>query len=405
MTRPRAGKPQGTLIVLASALNIMGSVMVAPVIPKIIAHFASGNPQAGLWVSLAVTGPALTIALFAPVAGWLADRFGRKNMLMLATVLYGLLGALPAFLDQLMLIVVARFTFGFAEATIMTCCTTLIGDYWQGEQRMLYVKRQVVTIGIVGSLFFFFGGLLGEHSWRDPFLLYLLPLVLVPAMLVVLWEPQRGREAERAATAEAEPTDLPIVATGYALIFISMVIAFVVTVQTPIVMTDRGIASSGVIGLTAGIALLASMVGGLVWPLTRKYTGINGTNAVMLSLMGAGLWMLVSVHSVIGFIAAATIHGIGTGLLVPNAMAPVLNALSSARRGRGMGGFTACLYLGQFVSPLVVSGVTALCAGLFQAILVLASCSLALGAAWALSTLVGAPATESFWHHKSPNNQ
>ncbi len=65
----------------------------------------------------------------------------------------------------------------------------MIADYWHVEERLRYVDRQVVTIGLVGSLFFVVGGALGEHSWRLPFLLYLLPLLLVPLMMKVLWEP------------------------------------------------------------------------------------------------------------------------------------------------------------------------------------------------------------------------
>ncbi len=144
---------EGLVLMLGSSLTIMGSVMVAPILPRLGAEFGPMEPRADLLVPLAVTGPALTIALCAPLAGWLADRVGRKALLVIATVLYALLGALPALLDGLPSIVGARLLFGCTEAAVMTCCATLIADYWQGEERLRYVNRQVVTIGLVGALF------------------------------------------------------------------------------------------------------------------------------------------------------------------------------------------------------------------------------------------------------------
>src|SRR5471032_95862 len=113
--RQASGRREGLVLMLGSSLTIMGSVMVAPILPKLGAEFGPLNPQAGLLVPLAVTGPALAIALCAPLAGWLADRVGRKTLLVLATVLYALLGAMPALLGDLLSIVAVRLLFGVAE--------------------------------------------------------------------------------------------------------------------------------------------------------------------------------------------------------------------------------------------------------------------------------------------------
>ena len=143
-----AGRSQGSVLVLGSSLTIMGSVMVAPIIPKLIAEFAASEPRVEVLAPLAITGPALAIAIFAPLAGWLADGFGRKLILIFATLLYALLGAAPALLNDLQSIVIARFLFGISEAMVMTCCTALIADYWQGERRLRYINAQVISIAI-----------------------------------------------------------------------------------------------------------------------------------------------------------------------------------------------------------------------------------------------------------------
>ncbi|MCD5993482.1 MFS transporter [Pseudomonas sp. CDFA 602] len=385
MSARSAGRRQGLVLVLGSSLTIMGSVMVAPVLPKLGAEFGPLEPHASLLVPLAMTGPALAIALFAPLAGWVADRVGRKALLIIATLVYALLGALPALLDNLQAIVGVRLLFGCAEAAIMTCCATLIADYWLGEERLRYVNRQVVTTGLVGSLFFVIGGALGEHSWRLPFFLYLLPLLLLPFMMKVLWEPVAGRR-QIDEPGRDKVAALPLV-FSYLLVLFGMVLVFVLPVQTPVLLVSLGVTSSTMIGLSAGLGLLATLGGSLAWPFLRKRFGIVGCNALLLMLLASGLWLLMRAQTYNAVLLAVLVHGLGAGLLVPNTMAPVMNALTARTRGRGLGGFTAFLYFGQFVSPLVVAFVGAFAGDLRHAIQWLSVASLLAALGWVLTGL------------------
>ncbi|WP_042554724.1 MULTISPECIES: MFS transporter [Pseudomonas] len=385
-SRQASGRREGVVLLLGSSLTIMGAVMVAPILPKLGAEFGPVDPRADLLVPLAVTGPALAIAIVAPLAGWLADKVGRKALLVVATLLYAVLGVVPALLNDLTSIVGARLLFGCAEAAIMTCCATLIADYWRGEERMRFVNLQVVTIGLVGALFFVLGGILGEHSWRLPFYLYLLPLLLVPAMIRVLWEP--SRTATTSITREGdEQVSIPVLLVGYLLVLGGMILNFIVPVQTPILLVGMGVTSSTMIGACAGLGLLATLGGSLTWPVLRRTLGIAGCNALLLTLLALGLWLLLRAQSYQEVLLAVTIHGLGAGLLVPNAMAPVMNALSASTRGRGLGIFTACLYIGQFVSPLVVAMLGGFGHDLRSAIQWLAIASLVAAAAWTLAAL------------------
>ncbi|CAM3945629.1 MFS transporter [Paracoccus yeei] len=344
---------QGLVIQLASSLTIMGAVMIAPMIPAMIAEFAPAHPRAGDLVPLIATGPALAIALFAPLAGWLADQAGRKRMLMAGTLAYAGFGVLPAFLHDLHLILVSRLLFGCAEAIIMTCCATLIADYWPPAERARYVTRQVVTIGIVGALFFVIGGVVGAGSWRAPFYLYLLPLLLLPAMAALLWEPDRRREEAGGAQAPATGIALPLV-LSYGLVFLGMLTSFVVPVMAPVLLVGIGVTSTGMIGLASGLGLLATLAGSLAWPLARRRLGTLGVNALLLAAMALGLYLLAHAQSYAGVVTAVLIHGFGGGFLVANASLPLMLRLPARLRALGMGGFTAALYLGQFANPIVI---------------------------------------------------
>ncbi|UOA29123.1 MFS transporter [Pseudosulfitobacter sp. DSM 107133] len=385
---PRATAKQGAIILLGSSLTIMGAVMVAPVLPKIAAEFAPTTPDIATMVPLVVAAPALAIALFAPVAGWLADVAGRKWLLILATLLYALFGFLPSQLHSLEAILLVRLVFGCAEATIMTCCTTLIGDYWDGPERTRYIGRQVVTIGVVGAIFFVIGGAAGEASWRLPFYLYLLPLLLVPFMVRLLWEPTRAKpetQAARSAPAVSGGGNKVLLAASYLLVFVGMVSAFVVPIQSPGLLVAMGITSTTMIGLASGWGLLATLVGSLAWRVARAKLGLARVNFVLLALNAVGLYLLANATSYTMVLIAVAIHGIGAGMLVPNALAPLLERLPERLRARSVGGFTSALYLGQFSSPLIIGVLAGIAKGIPAAIIAFCAVLAVYGVIWLIT--------------------
>lgn len=405
-----AGNGQGLVIQFASSLTIMGSVMIAPMLPKITAEFAPTTPGAAELIPVIVGGPALAIALFAPLAGLLADRFGRKAMLIVGSILYAIFGTMPAFLGDLHLILLSRLAFGCAEAIIMTCCTTLIADYWPPALRMRYINRQVVTIGVVGALFFVIGGIAGESSWRTPFLLYLAPLLLLPAIVTLLWEPDRRAEEAEDPKAVAPVSGLRrTVLASYFLIFAGMVTCFVVTVMTPNVLVAIGVSSTSLIGAAAGLSILSTLGGSIAWPALRDRIGVPGVNAVLLALMAGGLVILALAPSYQVALVAMVLQGFGAGFLVSNASLPLLVALPPRLRARGVGGFTACLYLGQFASPLIVTALAVpfggMPQGLSSAILVWAGFTMLLALLWAGVGLTRRGSTISAASALTPENK
>ena len=82
--KPTAGTRHGIMILATSIMPVMAIIALVPVLPMLLKEFASvkGHP---FLVPIALTVPALCVALFSPVAGWLSDRLGRKNLLVAAT--------------------------------------------------------------------------------------------------------------------------------------------------------------------------------------------------------------------------------------------------------------------------------------------------------------------------------
>lgn len=125
----RPGVAQGLTVIIAGFLPILAIVSMFPAVPAMIGHFAA-DPDAGWKVPAMVSAPGLTIAIVALFAGVLVDRFGRRRLLLAATLVYGVFGALPFPLESLDAIYASRLALGVAEAVILTTLNTLIADYW-----------------------------------------------------------------------------------------------------------------------------------------------------------------------------------------------------------------------------------------------------------------------------------
>jgi len=147
-------------------------------------------------VPLTLTIPALCVALFAWVAGWLADRIGRRRLLLVAVGLYAVLGVAPTMLDSLGAIFATRVGLGLCEAVIITVTTTLLGDLFSGEQRTRWLANQTAVASLSALVLFVIGGAMGVHGWRTPFLVYLVSLVMLFGIWRYTWEPAARAQRE-----------------------------------------------------------------------------------------------------------------------------------------------------------------------------------------------------------------
>jgi MFS family permease len=117
----------GIILMLAAVMPAMAIISLVPVLPLLLAEFSKVTGSEFL-VPIAMTVPALCVALFSPLAGWISDKAGRKPVLLSALLIYAFIGLLPFFLSDLMHIIAARVVLGIAEAAIMTVATALIAD-------------------------------------------------------------------------------------------------------------------------------------------------------------------------------------------------------------------------------------------------------------------------------------
>lgn len=378
----RASRPQGVLLMFMSCLPVLGAVLLAPVLPSMQGHFGD-TAQARTLVPISLTVPALMIALLAPFAGSVVDRFGRKRLLVVALVVYAAFGTAPLWLDGLPAIVLSRVGLGVTEAAIMTCCTTLIADYFSGPERDRWLGLQTVFASLSATLFFALGGGLGAHSWRTPFWLYASSLVFAVLAAALLWQPRSAAENAAESTAGSTRTPLPPVPVRALLApcLVSLfggIVFFAPIVELPFVLDHAGIDAVPVIGAVTALASAATAAGAFTFGRVSQ-KGTATLLPVAFALAGVGLVTVGLAGSVPVIVVGAVIASGGTGLLLPTLLVWALAGLSFEQRGRGTGLWTAALFLGEFVCPLLVLALSAALGGLGAALVLLGAAALVTG--------------------------
>jgi MFS family permease len=365
----------GIVLLLAAVMPAMAIIALVPVLPLLQAEFADVPGQAVL-VPMALTIPALCVALFSPPAGWLSDRVGRKPLLLAALLAYAGFGLLPLLLGNLFQIIAARFALGLAEAAIMTVATTMIGDYFIGPARDRWIAAQLAVVSISAIVLIAVGGALGELlGTRGPFWLYLLALPVALAAALILFEPARAANDDQAGTGLAvfRPIlGLAAITLGVGLLFYTILVQL-----GPLVAEATGITSPATIGIIGAAANIGVATGAFLFA-RRKLAAGPGLLSIGLGLSGLGYLGagLAGDPWLIGVAAVAAC--LGNGLMLPNMLAWTLARLPAPARGGGTGIWTGAFFLGQFAAPIIAGALGGMLGGLGNLLMVYGALALVL---------------------------
>lgn len=347
-------------VLVGSTLTILAATVISPSLPEMSAHFQD-VPNAEFLVRLSLTLPALFVAVSAPFAGLLLDRVGRKPVLIAALILYGAAGASGFVVESLAGILVGRAVLGLAIAGVMSSFTTLIVDYFSGPRLNQYMGYQGAFIGLGGLVYLSLAGVLADVGWRDPFLIYLFAFVVLLGVLLVVEEPKVSPDAADDSNRAHDPAlFVRTVALIYVLAIAAMIILFVFLVQLPFYLSAVAGASNTQVGLALALQAPTSVMTALLFRRIRERLSFQGITALIFLALGIN-HVIVALTVDYGLILIAmVIGGLGLGLLAPNFSVWLASVIPHHVRGRAVGGLTAAIFVGQFISPIAAQPVVQL---------------------------------------------
>lgn len=366
-TRRKAGLPQGLIIIAIGLLPMMAIVALMPIVPLLVKNFQH-VPNIQTMAPLVLSAPGLCVALLSPFAGWAADRFGRRRLAIIFAAVYGVGGMVPFFLQDFTALFAGRLLLGVGEAFILTMGNTLLGDYFDKDERAKWLMWQGIVGPACGSGLLSASGYLASYGWNFSFLVYGTALIIALAAVVWLYEPERAPapEAGSAAAAEAAlPFPRVMMLRIVATTFLLATVYFVYTLQFSLALDALGLKEIHKIGNYSAVASAAVPLGAILFKLlSRRSPQLQFT--VLFTLLGVGLVGIGLSKGLTAVVAFAFVQQLGAGMCIPILIGWGLRELPDAYRGRGMGLWTSAFFLGQFLSPFFVTMVRGWTGGLLQ---------------------------------------
>ncbi len=352
-------------ILLSSMVILMGAAAVAPALNYIGQEFGIDD---GSMTALIIALPALSVAVFGFLMGFLADRFGKARILLLSLIIFTAMGVLPFFLHDFTQILICRFLLGIGLTGISSTSTALIGEYWSGRDRVKVIGYQSAAIGVGTLILETIGGSLADIGWNYPFLIYLIGAVIIVTALFSVREPaHNGAGMDDAAEADIPGRGRKI-AFCYFAVFAEMFLMFSMPTNFSYYIpqiSEELVSSAGLLaGVLLGITGVAQAGFSLVYSRSaaKLSEGMAYTYAFLMMAVGMVLMyvpgMLEDTTLILAvLVISMVLVGFSLGLLMPTVIG-ALSRLSTARTsGKVMGGYAVFLNIATFSSGIIIPAV------------------------------------------------
>lgn len=379
------------LCLLAAMLEGFDIASMGVAAPKMVPALGLSKPEAGMAFSASLLG----LLIGAAACGPMADRWGRKPVLLTAVIVYGLFSLATAFVVEYGPLLGVRFLTGLGLGGAMPMLIAIASELASERRRTAVVSAVTAGMPLGGALV----GLLArtelaQADWRLIFIVGgVAPLIM--AVILWLWLPETRR-------ADAAP---PVKGAGLAALFgpgrlattLSLWISYAAIALVlhlflnwlPILIVDRGFdakAGAGVstlfnLGGAAGGVIAGLLIDrfGARWPLAIVFAALIGALFALASPT-AGIAVTSLLAFVVGFLIMAGqfgLYGIG-----PSYYAPTV-------RGVGVGAAIAAGRFGSALGPLAAGELLGAGATGGQVVLATAPIVLICAAAAMALTVVG----------------
>jgi MFS family permease len=342
---------------LCLALQMTGFIMVLPLFALRFESFGAGVQA----LSLSSLAYALASTLSAPFMGMLADRFGRRPIILISLTAYVLAFSGFHLASSAVLFILLRGLAGLFTAGLVPAMTSIVGD-------LAPEGRRAQWIGIViggASAGWVIGPLVG--GWLNDRFGYVVPfaaaigLELAALLLALVLVPETRKPV--AAPAGPRPSQvrglprLPALPAFYLLMLISFGVMFAWAFIEPEFMfyfyDDLGWSSSR-LGLVMSFYGLACMLGEFGLGRLSDRLGRKPVLVLGLALFSAQFLGLVIFRDPFWLVISFIIAGLGNSLYDPALSANLLDITPPEHTGRVLGLRATAGSIGSMLGPALV---------------------------------------------------
>lgn len=340
---------------------------------------AAGTAAAGLRQSFALDPKMLGWVFSAGIlgllpgaffGGWIADRIGRKKILITAVLLFGLFSLCTAYVESYSSLLLVRFMTGLGLGAALPNLIALCAEAVSERNRGTAISFMYCGVPLGGALAAAVAMFSSEH-WQTTFIIGgLAPLLVVPLMALLLPESTAFRKQHSATDNLRPSTTQALFGEGRARntlalwlsYFFTLTVMYMLLNWLPSLLLEQGFSKSqaGMVQMLFNIGgALGSLLGGLLLDSCNKFKVVLFVYAgLLVALAGVGLSIGIVPMSIAGFAAGLFVMA---AQLVLYALAP--QSYPTAVRATGVGAAVAIGRLGSVAGPLAAGQILAAGAG------------------------------------------
>ena len=344
------------IINLVTLMGILGGTLFNPALPT-IQKFFNISADAVSWTSTIYQLPSAIITL---IFGILADRLGRKQVLLPSLLLFAVGGGLSGLTSNFSNHLGWRFLQGVGAASLEPLQLTVIGDLYRGRTLGIAMAFNASLIGISGAIFPLIGGFVGEFNWRYTFFAALLAVPLALFSLISLKLPKQHNQSEKF---ELKPylqstwnsvNNRPVIGLLFAVMSIFLLQTLSLT-YIPFLASEKFQTSEAQNGIILGsISIALALIASQLHKLTQRISEIKLIKLSFI-LFAVALIIMPIIPNFWLFFIPMSLLGVAQGIALPSSQA--LLAGLSAQESRGS--FTAInmtlVSWGQTLGPFLGS--------------------------------------------------
>lgn len=338
--RSRRYPPGLYLAILANLFFFAGFQWTFATLPGYVSELGGNAAAIGLAYGLF----SLSAVLARPGVGWLADRWGRRPVLLAGAGLFALSPALYAVIGELATFMAVRVLHGIGISAFTTAYTALVADLAPPDRR----GEAIGLSGVTNNLGLLFAPLVGAHVvalagyaahfWWAAGITLVSLLLLLPV-----------RDPSRESSASLDAGNLWTVARVRAVWVASLGITGLAVAYGAVLSflapfaAERGLAAAGGYFSAFALAMMSAqaVAGWLSDRVGRRAVAVPGLFLVIVAMAG-----LAAVGTDGALLAAGAVYGLSWGLARAGIDTAVVDAVRPEARGTAVGLLYACFDLG-----------------------------------------------------------
>jgi MFS family permease len=347
--------PNLRIIFSITLISVMGVATIAPVFPMIARELGIPTESVGLLITV-FTLPGIVLT---PIMGILADRYGRKKVLVPSLLLYALAGGSCALARDFNLLLLLRFLQGVGGASIGSVNVTLIGDLFQGRRRTAAMGYNASVLSIGTASYPSIGGALALFGWFVPFLM---PLAAIPVAIgvFILLDPVKLEAPGKLSVYLGGVWKEMMRAEVLALFLIGLVTFILIfgpyLVFLPVILGTRFQATPLIIGIIMSCGSLSTAVtSARLEPLSRRFSQ-KGLIRAAFFIYAVAFLAIPFLPTIWLFPLPVMLFGFAQGINYPAVLTLLAGLAPTKNRAAFMSTNGMVLRTGQTLGPVVTAG-------------------------------------------------